>query len=97
MMGKPASSTGRQLCRKATPIASVKAIRHDSQGGGEMSMLSNLYQLVGTLVARAQREEGQTMAEYAILVTVIAVVVLAAATLLGSSISSIFSSLSKHI
>jgi pilus assembly protein Flp/PilA len=60
-------------------------------------MLNSLYQLVGTLVARVQREEGQTMAEYAILVTVIAVVVLAAATLLGNSISSIFSSLAGHL
>jgi len=60
-------------------------------------MLNSLYQLVGTVIARMQREEGQTMAEYAILVTVIAVVVLAAATLLGNSISSIFSSLSKSI
>jgi pilus assembly protein Flp/PilA len=60
-------------------------------------MLNSLYQLVGTLVARVQREEGQTMAEYAILVTVIAIVVLAAATLLGNSISSIFSSLAGHL
>jgi Flp pilus assembly pilin Flp len=37
------------------------------------------------------------MAEYAILVTVIAIVVLAAATLLGNSISSIFSSLAGNI
>jgi Flp pilus assembly pilin Flp len=60
-------------------------------------MMNSLYKLVGTLIARVQREEGQTMAEYAILVTVIAVVVLVAATLLGSSISSIFNSLSTHL
>jgi Flp pilus assembly pilin Flp len=60
-------------------------------------MWTSLSQFVSSLMLRAQREEGQTMAEYAILVTVIAVVVLAAAILLGSSISSIFSSLSKSI
>ncbi len=60
-------------------------------------MWSNLYQLVGTLVARMQREEGQTMAEYAILVVVIAIVVLAAAVFLGNSISSVFSSLAGKI
>jgi pilus assembly protein Flp/PilA len=43
------------------------------------------------------REDGQTMAEYAILVVVIAIVVIAAATLLGKSISSVFSSLSGRI
>jgi Flp pilus assembly pilin Flp len=60
-------------------------------------MLSSLYQLASTLVARVRREEGQTMAEYAILVTVIAIVVLAAAVFLGNSISSLFSSLSKNL
>jgi pilus assembly protein Flp/PilA len=60
-------------------------------------MWTSLYQFVSALIARAQREEGQTMAEYAILVTVIAIVVLAAAILLGNSISSIFSSLAKNI
>ena len=60
-------------------------------------MWNSLYQLTGALVARLEREEGQTMAEYAILITVIAIVVLAAAVFLGSSISSIFSSLAGHI
>jgi pilus assembly protein Flp/PilA len=60
-------------------------------------MWTSLYQLAGALVARVQREEGQTMAEYAILVAVIAVIVLVAATTLGNSISSIFNSLAGHI
>jgi Flp pilus assembly pilin Flp len=60
-------------------------------------MWSSLYQLVDALVARMQREEGQTMAEYAILVVVIAIVVLAAAVFLGNSISSVFSSLAGKI
>jgi Flp pilus assembly pilin Flp len=60
-------------------------------------VLNSIYQLASALLARVQREEGQTMAEYAILITVIAVVVLAAAVFLGNSISSIFSSLSKNL
>jgi Flp pilus assembly pilin Flp len=58
---------------------------------------TSISQLAAAMFARMQREEGQTMAEYAILVTVIAVVVLAAAVFLGNSISSIFSSLSKNL
>jgi Flp pilus assembly pilin Flp len=53
--------------------------------------------IIGRLAGLGEREDGQTMAEYAILVAVIAVVVLAAAVFLGNSISSIFSSLAGHI
>jgi Flp pilus assembly pilin Flp len=60
-------------------------------------MWNSLYQLASNMIARVQREEGQTMAEYAILVAVIAIVVLAAAVFLGNSLSSIFSSLAGHI
>ncbi len=60
-------------------------------------MWSSFNQLVTAFLAKVQREEGQTMAEYAILITVIAVVVLAAALLLGNSISSLFSSLATKI
>lgn len=59
--------------------------------------MCSLYQLVGSLIARFQREEGQSMAEYAILVVVIAIVVMAAAVFLGNSISSVFSSLAGKI
>ncbi len=60
-------------------------------------MWNSLYQLIGPFIARFQREEGQTMAEYALLVVVIAIVVLVAATTLGTSISSVFSSLAGKI
>jgi pilus assembly protein Flp/PilA len=53
-------------------------------------MLSNVYELVYGLIARVRREEGQTMAEYGLLLAVIAVVVVAAALVLGDSISSLF-------
>jgi Flp pilus assembly pilin Flp len=42
------------------------------------------------LILRGRREDGQTMAEYGILIAVIAVVVVVAAILLGSSMSAMF-------
>jgi pilus assembly protein Flp/PilA len=60
-------------------------------------MWNSLYQFVGAFISRLQREEGQTMAEYALLVVVIAIVVLVAATTLGTSISSVFNSLAGKI
>jgi Flp pilus assembly pilin Flp len=53
--------------------------------------------LVHPAIERLQREEGQTMAEYAVLLTVIAIVVLTAATIMGKSISSIFSSIAAKV
>lgn len=57
----------------------------------------NLFQLASAFIARLQREDGQTMAEYGILIAVIAVVVILAATTLGSSISSVFNSVAGKI
>jgi Flp pilus assembly pilin Flp len=56
-----------------------------------------LDQIIRRVAGIGDGETGQTMAEYAILITVIAIVVLAAAIFLGNSISSIFSSLAGHI
>jgi pilus assembly protein Flp/PilA len=42
---------------------------------------------------RPENEEGQTMAEYALLLVLVAVVVIASLTLLGTHISSLFASL----
>jgi Flp pilus assembly pilin Flp len=52
---------------------------------------------ISALLMQMRREEGQTMAEYAILVVVIAIVVLTAATLFGHSISSVLSSIAGKI
>jgi pilus assembly protein Flp/PilA len=49
------------------------------------------------LAARVEDEAGQTMAEYGILIAVIAVIVVLAATLLGSSISGLFNSTSGSL
>ena len=48
-------------------------------------------------VVRLGTERGQTMAEYGILIAVIAVIVVLAATLLGSNVSKLFSSSSGHL
>jgi len=53
-------------------------------------MLSSLIQFGQSLIARMRAEDGQTMAEYGLLLAVIAVVVVAAALVLGKSISSLF-------
>ena len=52
---------------------------------------------IQTLVNLVTADGGQTMAEYGILVAVIAVVVIVAATLLGTSISSVFNSVAGAI
>ena len=60
-------------------------------------MLSNLHELLGALLTRVRAEEGQTFVEYALLVVFIALVAVLGATILGSSISSIFSSIAGHL
>jgi Flp pilus assembly pilin Flp len=49
------------------------------------------------MLTRLRREEGQTMAEYGILIAVIAIVVIVAAIFLGSSISSLFNNTGSHL
>ena len=53
-------------------------------------MMNGLFDLVGMLVARMRAERGQTMAEYGILIAVIALIVVVAAVVLGGSISTLF-------
>ena len=60
-------------------------------------MLSSLYELAFGLVERTRAQDGQTMAEYGLLLAVIAVVVVAAALLLGDSISSLFLGVSSKL
>lgn len=60
-------------------------------------VISKLKQLASQLISKVGAEAGQSMAEYGILIAVIAVVVVAAATLLGGSISSLFSSLAGDL
>ncbi len=60
-------------------------------------MTNGIFDLVGMLVARMRTQTGQTMAEYGILIAVIAVIVVLAATLLGGSVSTLFSSTSGKL
>jgi Flp pilus assembly pilin Flp len=53
--------------------------------------------VVRGLPARLRREDGQSLAEYGIVISVIAVIVIAAAVLLGSSISTLFSSSAPRV
>ena len=57
----------------------------------------SLTQGLGSLVARLQREEGQTMAEYALLLTLIVVAVTAVIALLGGQIASVFNSVTGQL
>jgi Flp pilus assembly pilin Flp len=53
--------------------------------------------VVRCLIAGLGAESGQTMAEYGILLGVIALVVVVVAVTLGSSISALFTSVSHHV
>jgi pilus assembly protein Flp/PilA len=56
-----------------------------------------LYTAISSLLTRLRREEGQTMAEYGILIGVIAIIVVAAAFLLGGSITNLFNNAGSHL
>jgi Flp pilus assembly pilin Flp len=60
-------------------------------------MLNYLSTFVRMMAIRMRHEEGQTMAEYGILIAVIALVVVLVAITLGSSISSLFGSTASHL
>jgi Flp pilus assembly pilin Flp len=60
-------------------------------------MFNSFYGFITTMITRLNREEGQSMAEYGILIGVIALVVVVIAATLGSSISSLFSTASTHL
>ena len=53
--------------------------------------------VVFAVLARLNSERGQTMAEYGILIAVIALIVVVAAVTLGASISALFSSTAHRV
>ena len=61
------------------------------------SMSPQLPELFFRLIAVIRRSDGQTLAEYGILVALIAIVVVAAALLLGGSVSGLYSSSARGI
>jgi pilus assembly protein Flp/PilA len=60
-------------------------------------MFTDPVALVRTLILRAREESGQTMAEYGILIAVIAIIVVVAAVVLGTNLSSLFSSTATSV
>lgn len=55
-------------------------------------MFNSLFDVVSMMLIRMRSDKGQTMAEYGILIAVIALVVVVAAIFLGSSLQGLFSS-----
>ena len=60
-------------------------------------MWTSLQEFFLALTERMRAEEGQTFVEYALLVVFIALVAVLGATILGNSISSLFSSIATHL
>ena len=65
-------------------------------------MLSSLYLRLHELAARAQeriknREEGQGMVEYALILVLIAVVVIVILTVVGKQVNNVFSNISNGL
>jgi pilus assembly protein Flp/PilA len=66
-------------------------------------MLSNLYQRLRGLVVRRteleeeEKEKGQGMVEYALILVLIAIVVIVILTVVGHTVSSVFSNVSSGL
>lgn len=60
-------------------------------------MLSNLSDFVLMLVVRMRSQAGQTMAEYGILIAVIAIIVIVGATLLGGNLKTLFNNTAASV
>ena len=60
-------------------------------------MSLGLSQLLGGLTARLRREEGQTMAEYALLLALIVIVTAAVVLTLGNKIVSVFNNVTGQL
>jgi pilus assembly protein Flp/PilA len=60
-------------------------------------LFNSLYDVVSMMLVRFRNEKGQTMAEYGILIAVIALVVVVAALTLGGSISSLFANTATKV
>jgi Flp pilus assembly pilin Flp len=54
----------------------------------EVNQVLNLYTFAQTFFARMRREEGQTMAEYAVVLAVVTLLVIGAVTLLSTNIGN---------
>ena len=57
----------------------------------------NMLMLVNTIVANLKREEGQGLAEYALIIVLVAIAVVGALTALGGQIDSVFSGIVTNL
>jgi pilus assembly protein Flp/PilA len=62
-----------------------------------MDMVHSVTSRVYLMRALRDREEGQALVEYALLLSLIAIVSIAVLTAMGTSVSSIFSSINANI
>jgi Flp pilus assembly pilin Flp len=72
------------------PLLRLKFPEQNADGNGIMQTILNV-------IAQLESERGQTMAEYGILIAVIALVVVVVAVTLGSSIAHLFGSAASHL
>jgi pilus assembly protein Flp/PilA len=72
------------------PVNSAASVK----GGAPTMKLRDWFELVRIHLAR---QEGQTMAEYGLLIALIAIVVIAAVTLLGNNLTSAFSTIADKV
>ena len=56
-----------------------------------------MFEYIKTLLVSKRSEKGQDLAEYALLIGLIALIVILAVTLLGTQISTIFSTIANNI
>jgi pilus assembly protein Flp/PilA len=94
--GKPHTMDRQSTVPEAQAPQTQQVNGTTNHGGGE-TMFNSLYSFIAMLQVRMHREEGQTMAEYGILLGVIALVVVGVAVLLGSSISALFSNVAGKV
>jgi len=60
-------------------------------------MMSQAYFWLKNFLGQFSREEGQGLVEYALILVLIAIVVIAALTLTGNSISNIFNKITSNL
>jgi Flp pilus assembly pilin Flp len=88
MLGRTANTSGQTL---------ANAVEQFGQSSDPSAMPPFLPEFFSRLISAARRSEGQTMAEYGILIAVIALIVVVAAIVLGGSISGLFGSTAAQV
>ena len=82
-------NTGGALCRQKRLA--------DLNEGGRMYLPKNVYGLLVSLRARLDREEGQALVEYALILALIAVVSIVVLQLMGINVSRVFGNVNNQL